>query len=332
MHSRYAHFTAPSADIERRIQAMIDQLPVEDKILLLGGKQGNGGAQANSATFPLRRIGLPELRMADGPMGVHWWCDASTAYPALIAAAASFDADLWYRLGTALGRDCRARGVHILLAPGVNIYRAALCGRNFEYAGEDPFLSSRFAVGYIRGVQDQGVAATVKHYAVNYQEYGRHTVSSDVDERTLHEIYLPAFKAAVTEGGSAALMTAYNLVNGVHCSEHGPLINGVLKGSWKFDGIAMSDWLSTYSVADAANAGLDLEMPTADMFSLANLRQALASAAVSEATLDDKVRRILRVAVCFGWLDREQQDASIPYDDPASAQVALEVARKGTVL
>jgi len=332
MHSRYVHFTPPSAEIERRIAGMLGQLSVDEKILLLGGKPGKGGAQANSATFALKRIGLPELRMADGPMGVHWWCDASTAYPALIAAAASWDPELWYRLGGALGRDCRARGVHILLAPGVNIYRGALNGRNFEYAGEDPYLSSRFAVAYIRGVQDQGVAATVKHYAVNFMEYARHTVSSDLDERTLHEVYLPAFKAAVTEGGSGALMTAYNLVNGVHCSEHPGLILDILKGEWQFDGVVMSDWLSTYSVADAANAGLDLEMPTADMFTLPLLRAALDRGEVEMATIDDKVRRVLRLAACFGWLDHEQKDASIPYRDPATHQVALELARSGVVL
>jgi beta-glucosidase len=332
MHSRYAHFIPPTADVERRVQRLLEQLTTEEKLLLLGGKPGKGGAQANSATFAVERIGLPELRMADGPMGVHWWCDASTAYPALIAAAACWDPELWYRLGTALGRDCRARGVHILLAPGVNIYRGPWCGRNFEYAGEDPFLSSRFAVAYIRGVQDQGVAATVKHYACNYAEFGRHTVSTDLDERTLHEVYLPAFRAAVGEGGSGALMTAYNLVNGIHCSEHGPLINGVLKGEWGFDGVAMSDWLSTYSVADAANAGLDLEMPSAEMFTAENLLAALGRGEISISTIDDKVRRLLRLAACFGWLDHEQQDPSIPYDDPSSRQVALEVARSGSVL
>lgn len=332
MHSRYSHFTPPSADVEQRVERLLAQLTTEEKILLLGGKPGKGGAQANSATFPIERVGLPELRMADGPMGIHWWCDASTAYPALIAAAASFDADLWYRLGTALGRDCRARGVHILLAPGVNIYRGPWCGRNFEYCGEDPYLSSRVAVGYIRGVQDQGVAATVKHFAVNYAEYGRHTVSSDLDDRTLHEIYLPAFKAAVQEGGSAALMTAYNLVNGIHCSEHPGLIMDILKGEWKFDGVAMSDWLSTYSVADALNAGLDIEMPSAEMFTEENVKAALERGEVKLATLDDKVRRMLRMAVCFGWLDREQKDESIPYEDPSSRQVALELARAGTVL
>jgi beta-glucosidase len=332
MFSRHPHFTPPSPDVERRVQSLLDRLELDEKLLLLGGKPGRGGAQANSATFPIERVGLPELRMADGPMGVHWWCDASTAYPAGIAAAASFDTALWYELGAALGRDCRARGVHILLAPGVNIYRAAYCGRNFEYAGEDPFLSSRVGVEYIRGLQDQGVSATIKHFAVNFMEYARHTASSDVDERTLHEIYLPAFKAAVTEAGSGALMTAYNLVNGVHCSEHPGLILDILKRDWKFDGVAMSDWLSTYSVAAAANAGLDLEMPTADMFSIEKLKAALAAGEVSMATIDDKVRRLLRLAVCFGWLDHEQRDASIPNDDPATAQVALEVARRGIVL
>ncbi|HWO11885.1 MAG TPA: glycoside hydrolase family 3 N-terminal domain-containing protein, partial [Polyangiaceae bacterium] len=332
MLSNSPTFTPPSPAVEARVQGLLDRLTLDDKLLLLGGKPGPGGPQANSAVFGIERVGLPELRMADGPMGVHWWCDASTAYPALIAAAASFDSALWYELGRALGRDCRARGVHILLAPGVNIYRHAYCGRNFEYAGEDPFLSSRFAVAYIRGVQDQGVAATVKHFACNYMEYARHTASSDVDERTLHEIYLPAFKAAVMEAGSGALMTAYNLVNGVHCSEHPGLILDILKGEWGFDGVVMSDWLSTYSVAPAANAGLDIEMPSADMFTAANLKAALAEGEVSLATIDDKVRRLLRLAVCFGWLDHEQHDASIPYEDPETAAVALEVARRGSVL
>ena len=332
MFSRHPHFTPPSPAVEARVQRLIEQLTLDEKLLLLGGKPGPGGPQANSAVYGVARVGLPELRMADGPVGVHWWCDASTAYPALIAAAASFDSALWYDLGRALGRDCRARGVHILLAPGVNIYRHAYCGRNFEYAGEDPCLSSRFAVAYIQGVQDQGVAATVKHFACNFMEYARHTASSDVDERTLHEIYLPAFKAAVIEGGSAALMTAYNLVNGIHCSEHPGLILDVLKGEWKFDGVVMSDWLSTYSVAPAANAGLDIEMPSADMFSADNLKAALASGELSIATIDDKVRRLVRMAACFGWLDHEQKDESIPYEDPETAQVALEVARRGVVL
>jgi beta-glucosidase len=308
------------------VQALLAQLSPQEKISLLGGKP------TGSATYGIARLGIPELRLADGPMGVHWWCDAATAYPAMIAAAASWDPELWYRLGQALGRDCRARGVHILLAPGVNLYRSALCGRNFEYAGEDPYLSSRFAVSYIEGVQDQGVSATVKHFACNFQEYERHKVSSDVDERTLHEVYLRAFHAAVSEAGVGALMTAYNRLNGVQCSEHAGLIQDTLKGRWGFQGLVMSDWISTYSAVAAANAGLDLEMPEPHWFDEAHLLPALERGEVSQATLDDKVRRLLRLAACFGWLDHAQQDTTIPFDDPVTAQVALELARAGTVL
>lgn len=326
MLSRDPRFTPPSAAIDARVQPLIDAMTLDEKISLLGGKPGGG------STHGVARLGVPELRLADGPMGVHWWCDASTAYPATIAAAAAWDPDLWYRLGGALGRDCRARGIHILLAPGVNIYRSPLCGRNFEYAGEDPYLSARVAVSYIRGVQDAGVSATVKHYACNFQEYERHHVSSEVDERTLHEIYLPAFRAAVREAGVGALMTAYNLVNGVHCSEHPGLIRDLLEGEWGFEGVVMSDWISTYSAVGAANAGLGLEMPEAAWLDAAHLLPALAAGQVSLAVIDDKVRRLLRLAACFGWLDHAQVDESIPLDDPASAQVALEVARAGVVL
>jgi beta-glucosidase len=326
MKSRDPRFTPPSPAIEARVQALVDQLTLEEKITLLGGKPGPG------STFPVPRLGIPELRMADGPLGVHWWCEGATAYPAVIAAAASWDPELWYRLGSALGRDCRARGVHILLAPGVNIYRSALCGRNFEYAGEDPYLAGRFAVGYVSGLQDKGVAATIKHLACNFQEYDRHYVSSDVDRRTLHEVYLPAFKAAVVEAGSGALMTSYNLINDVHASEHPELLQEILKGEWGFQGLAMSDWVSVYSAVNAVNAGLDLEMPVAEYMNLQQLLPAIELGRVTEATIDDKVRRLLRLAACFGWLDHEQLDASIPHDDPETGKVALELARAGSVL
>ncbi|HVZ30953.1 MAG TPA: glycoside hydrolase family 3 N-terminal domain-containing protein, partial [Polyangiaceae bacterium] len=326
MHSKDPRFVTPSPDVERRVQALLAQLTLAEKISLLGG--GPNGA----STHGVARLGIPELRLADGPMGVHWWCDAATAYPAMIAAAATWDADLWYRLGAALGRDCRARGVHILLAPGVNLYRSALCGRNFEYAGEDPYLASRFAVSYVSGVQDQGVSATIKHFACNFQEYERHHISSDVDERTLHEVYLRAFRAAVTEAGVGALMTAYNRMDGVQCSEHPGLIRDTLKRDWGFQGLVMSDWVSTYSSVAAANAGLDLEMPEPVWFSAERLGPALGKGEILLETLDDKVRRLLRLAACFGWLDHPQQDASIPFDDPVTSQVALDVARSGMVL
>lgn len=326
MRSRDPRFVPPSPAVEARVQRLIEQLTLQEKISLLAGKP------TGSATYGVARLGIPELRLADGPMGVHWWCDAATAYPAMIAAAAAWDSELWYRLGQALGRDCRARGVHILLAPGVNLYRSALCGRNFEYAGEDPHLSSRFAVGYVSGLQDQGVSGTIKHFACNFQEYERHKVSSDVDERTLHEVYLRAFHAAVSEAGVGALMMAYNRVNGVQCSEHSGLIQDTLKGQWGFQGLVMSDWISTYSTAAAANAGLDLEMPEHYWFDESRMLPAIERGEVSVATVDDKVRRLLRLAACFGWLDHPQQDPTIALDDPVTAQVALEVARAGCVL
>jgi beta-glucosidase len=326
MKSQDPRFVPPGADIERRVESLLEALTLTEKIRMLGGKPGAG------STYGVERLGIPELRLADGPIGVHWWCDASTAYPAVIAAAASFDPNLWYRFGRALGRDCRARGVHILLAPGVNIYRSPLCGRNFEYAGEDPYLSSRFAVSYVRGVQDMGVSATIKHYACNFQEYERHHVSSDVDERTLFEVYLPAFYAAVTEAGCGALMTAYNLVNGVHCSEHPVLIRDILRGRWGFRGLVMSDWISTYSAVGAANAGLDLEMPEAEWLNDTTLVPAIEKGEVHVATIDEKVKNLLRLAACFGWLDHEQRDPNIPLDDPATGEVALELARAGLVL
>jgi beta-glucosidase len=326
MHSEHPRFVAPGVETEQRVESLLAELTLPEKIELIGGQPRRG------ATFPNPRIGLPELKMSDGPMGVHWWCERATAYPAQLCAAASWDESLWHELGVSLGRDARARGVHILLAPGVNLYRSALCGRNFEYMGEDPLLASRMATRWIRAVQSMGVSCTVKHFALNFQEYDRHNVSSDLDESTLHEVYLPAFRAAVTEAGSGAVMTAYNRVNGTHCSEHRGLITGVLKELWGFDGVVMSDWTSTYDAVRAANAGLDLEMPMALWMNADRLLPAIERGEVSVATIDDKVRRLLRLAVCFGWLDHEQLDRSIPLDDPRSAETALEVARSGIVL
>ena len=209
---------------------------------------------------PEPSIGLPALRMADGPVGIRN-PGPSTAYPAGIALAASFDADLAFAEGSALGRDARARGVSFLLGPGVNLYRSPMNGRNFEYFGEDPYLASRIAVEYIEGVQKQGVSATVKHFALNNEEYDRHNIDSIVDERTLHELYLPAFEAAVKEAHVGAIMDSYNLVNGVHTSQSSELNLKLAKQDWNFSGVTMSDWHSVYDGLAAANSGLDLEMP-----------------------------------------------------------------------
>ena len=329
MKSRHPQFTPPSPQIEARIGTILGRLSLEEKIDLLGGQREpkNGGD-----TYGSDRAGIPPIKFSDASLGVHWWTDRSTTYPATIALAATWDRDLSYRMGAALGRDARARGIHVILGPGVNLYRSPLCGRNFEYLGEDPYLAAESVVGFICGLQDQAVSATVKHYAVNYQEWDRHNVSSDLDERTLREMYLPAFRAAVEEAGSGALMTAYNLVNGVHASEHDFLVRQVLKGEWGFQGLAMSDWVSTYSAVNAANAGLDLEMPTAKWLTRERLVSAVRDGLVDETVIDDKVRRLLRLMLCFGWGDHPQQDPRIPLEDPTTAAVSLEVARRGCVL
>jgi beta-glucosidase len=276
-------------------------------------------------------IGLPRLKMSDGPVGVRTW-GPSTAYAAGISLAASWDPALAERIGEALGRDARARGVHFLLGPGVNIYRAPMDGRNFEYLGADPYLAAQLAVSYIDGVQREGVIATVKHFAANNSEFDRHNLNAVVDERTLHEIYLPAFEAAVTQAHVGAVMDSYNLVNGEHSTQNAHLNIDILKKEWGFDGILMSDYGATYNGIAAANAGLDLENPTGEFMSAKTLLPAIQQGKVLPSVIDDKVRRILRTAIRFGFLDRDQTDLSIPLYTQAGRQVALDGARESIVL
>ena len=308
---------------DERADALLKQMTLEEKLQYIGG--------AGFDIKPIERLGIPKIVMSDGPMGCRCFGEAA-AFPAGIALAASWNPELADEVGKALGRECRARGVHILLAPGVNIYRAPHCGRNFEYLGEDPFLASEMVVPLIQGVQSQEVLATVKHYACNNQEWDRHNISSEVDERTLHEIYLVAFKAAIQRGNSRCLMTSYNLLNGIHCSQHSYLINTILKEQWKFDGIVMSDWTSTYDAVGVANGGLDLEMPEGAFMNPDNLLPAVEDGRVEESTIDEKVRRILRTIIAAGFFDRPQTLSDIPKDDPESDKVALKGARESIVL
>jgi len=314
---------ASQAATEARVESLLQQLTLEEKIDLLGGVD----------SFYIRanpRIGLPRLKMADGPVGVRNY-GPSTVFGG-IGLAATWDPELAQRIGTVVGEDARARGVHFMLGPGVNIYRAPMCGRNFEYFGEDPFLSSRTAVAYIKAVQSQGVSATIKHYMGNNQEYDRHNMDSIIDERTMREIYLPVFEAAVKEAHVGAIMDSYNLTNGLHMTQNGYLNTDVAKKEWGFSGIVMSDWDSTYDGVAAANGGLDLEMPSGKFMNRETLLPAVQAGKVSEATIDDKVRRILRTAVQFGWLDRDQTDLSISKFNLEGRQAALEAARAGMVL
>ena len=314
----------PDQDVEARVEKILSQMTLREKLEYIGGY--------NSFYIrPIKRLGLPAIKMSDGPVGLRQ-PEGATAFPAAILSTASWDRDLLYKIGRALGREARARGVHILLGPAVNIHRAPMCGRNFEYMGEDPFLAASLVVLYIRGVQDQGVAATVKHYVANNQEYDRHNVNSDMTERTLREIYLAAFRAAVRRAHVWAVMSAYNPVNGVHCSQNEFLLKHILKGEWGFPGVVMSDWGSTYDGIAAANAGLDLEMPSGKFMNPDTLLKAIQDGRVSVKTINDKVRRILRLIVSMGFLDRPQRDPSIPLNDPESRMVALQAAREGIVL
>ena len=310
--------------MEKRVDLLLSQMTVDEKIEMLGGIN-------DFYTRPIPRLGIPSLKMSDGPIGVHDY-GLTTAYPAGIALAASWDMELAQQFGTSMGKDARARGVHFILGPGMNIYRAPMCGRNFEYFGEDPFLASRMAVGVVLGMQSQRVIATVKHFVGNNSEFARMTLSSDIDERTLREIYLPAFEASVKEGKAGAVMDAYNLVNGDYMTQNNHLNNEILKKEWGFDGIVMSDWGATHDGVAAAIGGMDLEMPSPSFMNSNALLPALKDGRVSVAILDDKVRRILRKAMEFGFFDQPQTDTDIPSYSQEGRRIALEMARGGMVL
>jgi beta-glucosidase len=323
-HFGVAQAISSKADVEARVDAILSKMTVDEKIELIGGVH-------DFCTRPIPRLGIPSLRMSDGPMGVHDY-GLTTAYPAGIALAASWDTKLAERFGTSMGKDARARGVHFILGPGMNIYRAPMNGRNFEYFGEDPFLASSMAVSVIKGIQGQRVIATAKHFAGNNSEFARMTLSSDIDERTLREIYLPAFEASVKEGHVGAVMDAYNLVNGTYMTQNGRLNNEILKKEWGFDGILMSDWGATHDGVAAAKGGLDLEMPSPTFMNRDTLLPALNQGTLPVAILDDKVRRILRKAIAFEFFDRPQTDTGIPTYSQEGRRVALEMARGGMVL
>jgi beta-glucosidase len=323
---RVAGQGAPSsqASVDQRVEKILSQMTLEEKLDYIGGIKG----------FSIRaipRLGVPELKMSDGPEGLRN-DGPSTEYPAGINMAATWDTDLEYRVGVQMGRDGRARGDHFQLGPGVNIYRAPMCGRNFEYFGEDPFLASRIAVAVIKGIQSQGVIATVKHYMGNNQEWSRNFVSSDIDERTMREIYLPAFEAAVKEGHVGAIMDSYNLINGVHATENTFINIDVARKDWGFKGIIMSDWHAAHDAVADGNGGLDLEMPSGEFMNPKNLLPAVQDGRVTQATIDEKVRRILRTAIEFGFFDRQQLDPNLSLLNEDGRKIALEASLGGMVL
>jgi beta-glucosidase len=313
-----------SPAIEARAHELLSKLTLEQKIELIGGVN-------EMFTNAIPSIGLPRFKMSDASVGVRTW-GPTTAYAGGVGLAASWDPELARRIGEGLGKDARARGVNFLLGPGVNIARSPIAGRNFEYLSEDPFLNASLDVPFIQGVQSQGVIATVKHYAVNSQEYNRHNVSSDLDERTLREIYLPAFEAAVTKGRVDAVMNSYNLINGVHATQNEFLNLKILKGEWGFQSILMSDWDATYDSIGAANNGLDLEMPSPRFMNAAGLVAAVNAGTVKESTIDDKVLRLFRTALRYGFLDRPQFDPADSTYSVADRAIALDGALESITL
>jgi len=315
---------AQTPDDEKKINDTIAKMTLEEKVQLLSGS-------SMMASTPLARLGIPAFRMSDGPVGAHV-PPPSTAYAAGIGLAASWDRDLALQIGTQLGRDARSRGASYLLGPGVNIYRAPLNGRNFEYFGEDPFLAAQTAVGYINGVQSQNVSATIKHFAANNSEYFRFTSDSVVSERALREIYLPVFEAAVKQAHVGSIMDSYNLINGLHATANPHLNIEIAKQQWGFDGVMMSDWTATHDGIAAANAGMDLEMPFGTYMNVQTLVPAVKDGKVKESDIDDKIRRILRNAYRFGWIGHDPLDITIPRYNQQGRVAALQGAREGITL
>lgn len=306
---------------DRQVDDWLAAMTLEEKIALVAG--------TGFDTVGVPRLHIPALRMTDGPLGVR--VGQATAFAAGVLLAASFDPALVERVGAAIARETKGHGKNVLLAPAVNIARSALNGRNFEYFGEDPELAARVAVAYIRGVQSQGVVATVKHFAANNQETDRMNVSAEIDARALHEIYLPAFESAVKEGGVWAVMCAYNRVNGVYACEHPGLLDETLRRAWGFRGLVMSDWGAAHSVAPAIRAGLDLEMPKGEQFSPAAIHAALAKQEIAPAQLDEMVRRQLRAIVAL-HLDEDASLRPEATDTLEHRALNREAARSGFVL
>ena len=269
------------------------------------------------------------MRNAPGPNASRNAC----AFPAGVALAATWDADLAAAYGKAMGLEDRARGTHFQLGPGLNICRVPVNGRNFEYFGEDPYLASIIAMNWVKACSAQGSVPTIKHFAANNQEWNRNSVDVQADERTLHEIYLPAFKKASTEGGIVAVMCSYNRLNGFYASANDWLLNQVLKNQWGFKGLVMSDWGASHATTDVAR-GLDLEMPNTQNLSLRNIQAAMDSGSVKESDVNRAVHRLLRTAAAQGWLDAgwQQKNPDLPLDSPASAKTALAVAENAIVL
>ena len=328
--------------VEAQIESLLQQMTLEEKTDLI---HGSGFFR----TKGVERLGIPGVVTSDGPMGVRMqfpddsWVpvgnsdDYVTYNPSNSALAATWNPELAYKSGKVLGEEARGRGKDVILAPGINIKRDPRCGRNFEYMSEDPYLNGTLAVPFIKGVQECDVAACVKHFAVNNQETDRLAIDTYVDERALREIYLPAFKAAVQEGGSYSIMNAYNQFRGHFCSESKELLDDILRNEWGYDGTVISDWGSTHSTKGVAECSMDMEMSITtdfDEYYLANpLREAVRRGEISEACVDAKVRKILRMMYRLHMLgEQAPKRKQGAYNTAEHRRSTYEVAKESIVL
>jgi beta-glucosidase len=320
---------------DTEINALIKQMTIDEKTAMLHAKH-------MFASAGLERLGIADMKYTDGPFGIreelqpNSWTplglenDKATFFPTGSALAAAWSPELAYEYGAAMASEARLRGKDMLLGPAINIQRIPTGGRTYEYLSEDPFLSSRLSVGYTKGVQDNGVAVCLKHYALNNQENNRGTVNVIVGERAMREIYLPPFQAAVTEADAYGVMAAYNKVNGRWCAENDALLNKILRDEWGFAGMVISDWGGTHSTVDSIKNGLNVEMPDKRFFGQA-LLDAVKSGQVSEEIINKRVREILRVRLAIKPVPAEKANKEIT-SQPAQQQIAYKVACKSIVL
>jgi len=312
-----------------RIDELITRMSIEEKVSMLAGSD-----QWHSTGVP--RLGIPPIKMTDGPCGARGaqreGGTTSACFPCGTALAATWNPELVERVGAALGEEVLTKRAHLLLAPTVNIHRSPLAGRNFECYSEDPHLTARIAIGYIRGVQSRGVGACIKHFVCNDSEFERMSISSEVGERALREIYLAPFEAAIKEARPWSVMAAYNRLNGTYASEHPRLLTEILRGEWGFDGFLVSDWYGTRSTAESVEAGLDLEMPGPPRYRGEKLLDAVKAGAVAESSLDAAVRRLLEATVRAGVFEHPEETVEESIDRPEHRQLAREAAGEAIVL
>ena len=312
-----------------RVQSLLGQMTLEEKVGLLAGA-------SLWYTTPVERLGVPAIKVSDGPNGargdVFGSGKSAACFPSGISLASTWNTELLGKIGQALAEETRSKGAAVLLGPTVNIHRSPLNGRNFECYSEDPHLASRMAVAYIEGLQSQGVSACVKHFAGNNSEFERNSISSEIGERALREIYLPAFEAATREAGSWTLMAAYNKLNGTFCSENPELLTRILKEEWGWDGLVMSDWFATHSTAEAADAGLDLEMPGPTQWRGEKLVAAVREGEVPEAIIDDEATRVLHLIERSGAFEHPDIPEEQSIDRPEHRAVIRRAGAEGIVL